>query len=150
MIPCSLWRAVGRRRKLLVFPLTQTNMKALYCSHIFSLFLSLQGAQPSDQPAACWLELRAQSGKGRWALAPRVGCHSTETDAAGLHRCQNPAVEAETDTARGEAPPHTHPPITSGSEIVFSWITDYETDKSVCQLPEKKAQSQFYGNIGQP
>lgn len=62
----------------------------------------LQGPQPSDQPAACWLELWARFGEGRGDLPSGAGDRSAETDAAGLHGRQDPASEAQANAARGE------------------------------------------------
>lgn len=62
----------------------------------------LQGAQPSNQPAACWLEHGVGFRKGRWPITSRAGNPSTQTDTAGLHSCQNAAIKTETNIAGSE------------------------------------------------
>ena len=63
----------------------------------------LQTAKPSNQPAAQRLDLCAGFGKGGRPPAGRSGGPASQTDAAGLHFCEDSAAEAETHTTGGEA-----------------------------------------------
>lgn len=112
--------------------------------HEISLFLSLpftlpllQGAQPSDQPVACWLELGsgARVGEGRWALTSRAGGPSAQTDAAGLYFCENPAFKTETDTTGGGMCTHAH---RHKRTLFLTWV--YTQTKTLTQ--KMKATSQ--------
>lgn len=101
-----LWRVAGSSedRSTIKFYI----IKSLYFSPFPFTLPLLQGAQSSDQPAACWLELRPGFGERRWALTFRARDPAIQTDAAGLHCCQNPTFKTETDIARGGIHTFTH------------------------------------------